>query len=79
MVRHVRSREDAEGHRAKLNAATVKYMKQPEFQRILKDTGSDFVGDTPANFAAFTKAEAEKWGKVAKATGATRRLAWVAR
>ena len=55
----------------RLNAATVNYMKQPEFQRILKDTGSDFVGDTPANFAAFTKAEAEKWGRVAKATGAT--------
>lgn len=55
----------------KLNAATVNYMKQPEFQKILKDTGSDFVGDTPANFAAFTKAEAAKWGKVAKATGAT--------
>jgi tripartite-type tricarboxylate transporter receptor subunit TctC len=55
----------------RLNAAAVNYMKKPEFQKILKDTGSDFVGDTPANFAAFTKAEAEKWGKVAKATGAT--------
>ena len=55
----------------KLNAATVAYMKQPEFQRILKETGSDFVGDTPENFAAFTRAEAEKWGRIAKATGAT--------
>jgi tripartite-type tricarboxylate transporter receptor subunit TctC len=55
----------------KLNAAAVAYMKQPEFQRILKDTGSDFVGDTPENFAAFTRAEAEKWGRIAKATGAT--------
>lgn len=55
----------------KLNQATVSYMKKPEFQKILKDTGSDFVGDTPANFAAFTKAEALKWGKVAKETGAT--------
>ncbi len=56
---------------AKLNAATVSYMKKPEFQKILKDTGSDFVGDTPENFAAFTKAEAAKWGKVAQQTGAT--------
>jgi tripartite-type tricarboxylate transporter receptor subunit TctC len=56
---------------SKLNAATVAYMKQPEFQRILKETGSDFVGDTPENFAAFTRAEAEKWGRIAKATGAT--------
>ena len=55
----------------RLNAATVEYMKKPEFQKILKDTGSDFVGDTPENFAAFTKAEALKWGKVAKETGAT--------
>ena len=55
----------------KLNQATVAYMKKPEFQKILKDTGSDFVGDTPQNFAAFTKAEALKWGKVAKETGAT--------
>jgi tripartite-type tricarboxylate transporter receptor subunit TctC len=55
----------------KLNAATVAYMKQPEFQRILKDTGSEFVGDTPERFAAFTKAEADKWGRIAKATGAT--------
>ena len=56
---------------ARLNAATVDYMKKPEFQKILKDTGSDFVGDTPENFAAFTRAEALKWGKVAKDTGAT--------
>ena len=55
----------------RLNTAAVNYMKQPEFQKILKDTGSEFVGDTPENFTAFTKAEAVKWGKVAKETGAT--------
>jgi tripartite-type tricarboxylate transporter receptor subunit TctC len=37
---------------------------------VLADTGSDFVGDTPENFAAFVKAEAAKWGRVAKETGA---------
>ena len=47
----------------RLNAETLKSMKQPEFQRILKDTGSEYVGDTPENFAAFVKAEGEKWGK----------------
>lgn len=46
-------------------------MKTEEYQRVLKDTGSEFVGDTPENFTAFVKAESEKWGKVAKATGAT--------
>lgn len=55
----------------RLNAETLKYMKQPDFQKILKDTGSEFVGDTPENFAAFVKAEAAKWGKIAKQTGAT--------
>jgi tripartite-type tricarboxylate transporter receptor subunit TctC len=55
----------------KLNAAALKVMKGPEYQQVLKDTGSEFVGDTPANFAAFVKAEAVKWGKVAKETGAT--------
>ena len=56
---------------AKLNAAALKVMKQPDYQRVLEETGSEFVGDTPDNFAAFVKAEAVKWGKIAKATGAT--------
>lgn len=56
---------------AKINAEALKVMKGPEYQRVLKETGSEFVGDTPENFAAFIKAESEKWGKVAKATGAT--------
>lgn len=55
----------------KINAETVKIMKQPEFQKILADTGSDFVGDTPENFAAFIKDEAVKWSKVVKDSGAT--------
>jgi len=56
---------------AKLNAETLKAMKHPEFQKVLTDTGSDFVGDTPENFTAFVKAEAVKWAKVAKDSGAT--------
>jgi tripartite-type tricarboxylate transporter receptor subunit TctC len=46
-------------------------MKSPEFQKVLADTGSDYVGDTPENFAAFIKAESAKWARVAKETGAT--------
>jgi tripartite-type tricarboxylate transporter receptor subunit TctC len=56
---------------AKINEATQKFMKTPEFQKVLTDTGSDYVGDTPEHFAAFVKAEAAKWGRVAKETGAT--------
>jgi tripartite-type tricarboxylate transporter receptor subunit TctC len=56
---------------ARLNAETLKIMKEPDFQKILKDTGSDFVGDTPENFGNFVKQEAAKWSKVVKDSGAT--------
>jgi tripartite-type tricarboxylate transporter receptor subunit TctC len=56
---------------AKLNSETLKVMKQSEFQRILADTGSDFVGDSPQNFAKFVQAEAAKWGDLVKKSGAT--------
>ena len=51
---------------AKLNAETIKVMKGAEFQKVIAETGSDYVGDTPEKFAAFIKAEAAKWAKVAK-------------
>ncbi|MGH8729166.1 MAG: Bug family tripartite tricarboxylate transporter substrate binding protein [Burkholderiales bacterium] len=56
---------------AKLNSEALKVMKQPAFQKVLADTGSEFVGDTPENFAAFVKSEAVKWGDVVKKSGAT--------
>jgi tripartite-type tricarboxylate transporter receptor subunit TctC len=56
---------------ARLNSETLKIMKEPEFQRILAETGSDFVGDTPENFSKFVKAESVKWSKVVKESGAT--------
>jgi tripartite-type tricarboxylate transporter receptor subunit TctC len=55
---------------ARINEAALKFMKSPDFQKVLAETGSDYVGDTPENFAAFVKAEAAKWGRVAKETGA---------
>ncbi len=56
---------------AKLNAETIKVMKGAEFQKVIAETGSDYVGDTPEKFAAFIKAEAAKWAKVVKDSGAT--------
>ncbi len=56
---------------AKLNAAALKVMKGPEWQKVLHDTGSENVGESPEQFAAFTKAEAAKWAKVVKESGAT--------
>ena len=55
----------------KVNAEALKAMKQPDFQKTLADTGSEFVGDTPENFRSFVRAESSKWAKVVKASGAT--------
>ena len=56
---------------AKINAEAVKVMKQPAYQKIRADTGSDFVGDTPENFSKFVQAEATRWSTVVKDSGAT--------
>ena len=56
---------------AKLNAEAIKVMNTPEFQAVLKETGSDYVGDTPENFARFMQAESVKWAKIVKDSGAT--------
>lgn len=55
----------------KINAETQKVMKSPDFQRVLTDTGTEYVGDTPENFAKFVQAETTKWSKVVKDSGAT--------
>jgi tripartite-type tricarboxylate transporter receptor subunit TctC len=56
---------------AKLNAAALKVMKGSEYQAVLAETGSELVGSSPESFATFVRAEAVKWGKIAKDTGAT--------
>ena len=55
----------------RLNAEALKVMKGPEWQKILADTGSEYVGESPAQFGEFIKAEAAKWAKVVKESGAT--------
>jgi len=55
----------------KINAEALKAMKQPEFQKALADTGSDYVGSTPEQFQTFIKAESQKWARVVKESGAT--------
>ena len=56
---------------ARLNAAALKVMKGPDWQKVLADTGSENVGESPEQFTAFTKTEAVKWAKVVKDSGAT--------
>ena len=56
---------------AKLNTEANKIMKGADYSRLLADTGSEYPGDSPENFAAFLKAESAKWAKIVKVSGAT--------
>ena len=55
---------------AKLNADIVKAARLPEVRERMTTLGADVVGNTPAEFAAFQKADTAKWAKVVKASGA---------
>jgi tripartite-type tricarboxylate transporter receptor subunit TctC len=54
-----------------LNAETIRVMRGPEFQSVLRATGSEYTGDTPDNFARFIRDEADKWAVIVKASRAT--------
>ena len=45
-------------------AAVVKIIAMPDVKQRLAAVGFVPIGDTPAEFAAYLKAESEKWGKV---------------
>ena len=44
-------------------------MRSPEGRQYLVSQGNDAVGDTPAEFAAFMRSEADKWGAIGKRLG----------
>jgi tripartite-type tricarboxylate transporter receptor subunit TctC len=55
---------------AKLNAAVVKVMAQPDVVAKLNGGGLDVVGDAPDEFGRFIRSEIAKWTAIAKQVGA---------
>jgi tripartite-type tricarboxylate transporter receptor subunit TctC len=55
---------------SRLHGEIVKILKLPDVQERLTSLGADVVGNAPGEFAAFLKADAAKWAKVVKASGA---------
>ena len=51
---------------AKISADVLKVVNSPELNERLRSEGSDPVGDSPAEFAAFLRNEIAKWAKVIK-------------
>ena len=54
---------------AKLDAATLAILKLPDIRERLAQEGSEPMGSTPAQFAAYIKSEVIKWGAVVRAAG----------
>ena len=51
---------------ARINADVLKIVRSPELVERLKAEGSDPVGNSPAEYAAFLRDEIAKWNKVIK-------------
>jgi tripartite-type tricarboxylate transporter receptor subunit TctC len=56
---------------ARLHAETAKAMRAPDARDSLANQGFDVVAGSPAEFAAWIRAEQAKWSKVIRVSGAT--------
>ena len=54
----------------KLAGETQRIMRLPEVRQALVSQGFEVVGGTPDEFAAFIRAETDKWSRIVKLTGA---------
>ncbi|HKA41339.1 MAG TPA: tripartite tricarboxylate transporter substrate binding protein [Burkholderiales bacterium] len=53
----------------RLHAETLKLLKLPDVKDRLDNAGFEVLTSTPEEYAAFTRNEVAKWGKIVKATG----------
>jgi tripartite-type tricarboxylate transporter receptor subunit TctC len=53
----------------RLHREVVKALATPDIKQRFADEGADPVGSSPAEFAAFYRVEADKWGEVVKRSG----------
>lgn len=58
-----------DGHDAKLNADANQIIATSEVTKLLKDDGTDPVGNTPTYFAKFLREDVERWAKVVRKAG----------
>ena len=56
---------------ATLNAALLKVLSQPDVKKKIAEQGGEPHAETPEQFATFIRAEAAKWSKVVKESGAS--------
>jgi tripartite-type tricarboxylate transporter receptor subunit TctC len=54
----------------KLSGAVITALKDPALRKALEDLGVEIVGNSPAEFSAYIKAEIPKWTAVVKTSGA---------
>jgi tripartite-type tricarboxylate transporter receptor subunit TctC len=53
----------------RLHKETIRALHDPDVRKTLENLGAEILGTTPEAYAAFIKAEIDKWGKVIKAAG----------
>ena len=53
----------------RLHRETVATLKEPAIAERMAKAGLDSIGDTPAEFSAYLKSEADKWGRLVKSAG----------
>ena len=53
----------------RLHNEAVRALKSAELSKVMASEGAEVVASTQAQFAAYMRAETEKWGKVIRAAG----------